>query len=123
MCLHRLILRRLYTCLPSLGHLKCRTHSPHLRCYAQPDYADKSGNHAKGEIRPQRMPMRKKHQVFAIVRVDEFQGTDTAVEDKVTVKQIVSTQKIVEREVERLTRLNSEKGYRYFWQATRFVEW
>jgi len=39
-----------------------------------------------------------------------------------TVKQVVSSQEIAEREVERLTRLNSEKGCRYFWQATRFVE-
>jgi hypothetical protein len=43
-------------------------------------------------------------------------------EDKVTVKQIVSTKDIAEREVERLTRINATKGCRYFWQTTRFVE-
>ena len=66
--------------------------------------------------------MRKKHQVFAVLRVDDFQGADTPVETKVTVKQVVSTQQIAEREVERLRRLNAEKGCRYWWQATRLVE-
>jgi len=66
--------------------------------------------------------MRQKNQVFAVLRVDEFQGADAPIETKVTVKQVVSSQEIAEREVERLTRLNGEKGCRYFWQATRFVE-
>jgi hypothetical protein len=35
--------------------------------------------------------MRQKQQVFAVIRVDEFQGLDVPIENKVTVKQIVST--------------------------------
>ena len=63
--------------------------------------------------------MRQKHPVFAILRVDDFHGADTPIEAKVTVKQVVSSQEIAEREVERLT---CEKGCRYFWQTPRFVE-
>jgi hypothetical protein len=66
--------------------------------------------------------MRQKHQVFAVLRVDDFLSPDTPIETKVTVKQVVSSQENAEREVKRLTRLNGEKGCRYFWQATRFVE-
>ena len=66
--------------------------------------------------------MRQKRQVFAVIRVDEFQGLDAPIESKVTVTQIVSTEEIAEREVERLARVNADKGCRYYWQATRFVE-
>lgn len=66
--------------------------------------------------------MRKKQQVFAVIRIDEFQGLNTALKDKVYVKEIVSTQEVAELEVERLTRINAGKGCRYFWQTTRFVE-
>jgi hypothetical protein len=66
--------------------------------------------------------MRQKKQVFAILRFDDFHTADVRIENKITVKQIVSSQEIAEREVERLTRLNAEKGCRYWWQATRFVE-
>ena len=66
--------------------------------------------------------MRQKHQVFAVLRVDEFHDADTPIETKVTVKEIVGSQEIAEREVERLTQVNGDKRCRYFWQATRFVE-
>ena len=65
--------------------------------------------------------MRKKHQVFAVLRADEFHAAETAIETNVTVKQVVSAQQIAEREIERLTRLNAKKRCRYWWQATRFV--
>jgi hypothetical protein len=38
-----------------------------------------------------------------------------------TVKEIVTTREAAEAEVERLNKLNAEKGCRYFWQQTRFV--
>jgi hypothetical protein len=66
--------------------------------------------------------MRQKRQVFAVVRVDDFPRLDVPIESKVTVKQIVATREIAEREVARLTRINADKGCRYFWQTTRFVE-
>jgi hypothetical protein len=66
--------------------------------------------------------VREKYQVFAVLRVDEYYTSDTPIEQKVIVKEIVSTQEIAEREVERLTRINADKRCRYFWQVTRFVE-
>ncbi len=66
--------------------------------------------------------------VFAVVRLDysfadlSLSGGATpqaAVE--VTVKEIVTTREAAEAEVERLNKLNGEKGCRYFWQQTRFV--
>lgn len=66
--------------------------------------------------------MRTKEQVFAIIRIDEFHGPETTIKNKVTVKQVVNTLEIAEREVERIMRLNVDKGCSYFWQATRFVE-
>ena len=67
--------------------------------------------------------MRKKQQVFAILRVDEFLGDmDIPIENKVTVKQIVSSRAVAEREVERLSRVNADKQCRYLWKPTRFVE-
>jgi hypothetical protein len=37
----------------------------------------------------------------------------------ITVKEVVWTEEAVSREVERLNRLNSDKGAIYFWQLTR----
>ena len=39
----------------------------------------------------------------------------------VTVKEVLLSQERAEAEVERLNKLNSEKGCRYFWQYTRLV--
>jgi hypothetical protein len=39
----------------------------------------------------------------------------------VTVKEVLLSQERAEVEVERLNKLNSEKGCRYFWQYTRLV--
>jgi hypothetical protein len=66
--------------------------------------------------------MRSKQQVFAVIRIDEFHEATTPIEHKVTVKEVVGTQELAEREVERLMRLNADKGCRYFWQATRFAD-
>lgn len=63
------------------------------------------------------MPKQKK-QVYAIIRVDEYHS---AIEDKVTVKEIVSTMEAAEAEVARLNELNGNKGSRYFWQTTRLI--
>jgi hypothetical protein len=61
--------------------------------------------------------MQRKMQVFAVLRED----TDIeAIEDRVTVKEILRRQEDAEAEVARLNRLNSGKGARYYWQATRY---
>ena len=57
-----------------------------------------------------------KVQVYAVVRIDEhLSGADA-----ITVKEILPTMEQAEREVERLNRLNSDKGSYYFWHATRY---
>ncbi len=54
----------------------------------------------------------------AIIRVDECQG-EVPVEEKVTITKIVASEESAKREVDRLMRLNRDKGCRYFWQTTR----
>ena len=60
--------------------------------------------------------MKKRIQVFAIIRVDNYQS----IEDAITVKEILPTIEEASEEVERLNKLNDAKGARYFWQATRY---
>ena len=55
-------------------------------------------------------------QVFAVVR---FDADATDPEMQVTVKELVHELDSAVAEVERLNRLNAQKGCRYFWQATR----
>jgi hypothetical protein len=66
--------------------------------------------------------MRKKNQVFAIIRFDEFLDANGAIEDKITVKEIVDTIEIAKDEVVRLNKLNSDKKCKYFWQTTRYLD-
>jgi len=61
---------------------------------------------------------RSRHQVFAVVRVDEFL-TNGDLEPRVMVKEVVWSLELAEAEVARLTALNGSKGVRYFWRATR----
>jgi len=60
--------------------------------------------------------MDRKVEVFAVVRVDHARH----VEEAITVKEILPTLEEAVREVERLNRLNQDKGAHYFWQATRY---
>ena len=66
--------------------------------------------------------------VFAVIRLDnsfadlsQSAGATPQAAVVVTVKEIVTTREAAEAEVERLNKLNAEKGCRYFWQQTRFV--
>ena len=65
-------------------------------------------------------PNLKYDHVFAIVRLDTFEGLDVSPEDSIIVKKIVLTQETAESEVIRLNRLNKDKRCKYFWQVTRF---
>ena len=56
---------------------------------------------------------------YAIIRLDEFLGEDVALQSKVTIKRIVWNLELAEAEVDRLNKLNEEKGCHYFWQYTR----
>lgn len=60
--------------------------------------------------------MYTKIQVYAVIRVDASQS----IEDAITIKEILPTIEQAVQEVERLNKLNSVKGTRYFWQATRY---
>jgi hypothetical protein len=56
---------------------------------------------------------------FAIVRVDAFQDDKTPWDIRVTVTRVVWDEETARSEVERLNRLNGERGAVYFWQSTR----
>jgi hypothetical protein len=58
----------------------------------------------------------EKEPAFAIVRIDLDVEDD---ESRFTVTGVVWDQDFAESEVARLNDLNSDKGARYFWQATR----
>ncbi|MHC5056566.1 MAG: hypothetical protein ACYTKD_17865 [Planctomycetota bacterium] len=68
--------------------------------------------------------------VYAVVRVDDFtQPPDfpdssnvISVAFGVTVKEVLRSAEAAQSKVDRLNRLNSDKGCRYFWQYTRLVE-
>ena len=61
---------------------------------------------------------REREQVFAVVRVD-LPLSETSVANSITVKEILSTRELAEREVERLSLLNSGQGCIYFATPTR----
>jgi hypothetical protein len=56
--------------------------------------------------------------MYAILRLDNFQGPDVPVEHKITVKKIVWTEAAARAEVERLNRLQADKDCFYFQQVT-----
>ena len=66
--------------------------------------------------------------VYAIIRLDvrlhdlsAFEGHSNMPETAttVTIKKIVASIDVAEREVERLNELNGDEGCRYYWQHTR----
>ena len=63
---------------------------------------------------------KRKQEVYAIVRIDQF-DSDASLESLVTVKEIVSSLHAAQSEVARLNALNGPKGAKYFWQTTRFI--
>ena len=65
---------------------------------------------------------KKPKKVFAILRYDSFHDVSVAIENRVTVTRIVHEEGTARDEVERLNKLNSDKGCIYFWQATRLAE-
>ena len=75
-----------------------------------------------------RLVKRSNKPIFAVIRLDrsfadlsQSAGATPQAAVIVTVKEIVTTREAAEAEVERLNKLNAEKGCRYFWQQTRFV--
>jgi hypothetical protein len=64
---------------------------------------------------------RKKQPIYAVVRVDKFLPASAAWTNRVTVKEVVTTQKLAEEEVARLSKLQGGSDCEYFWQTTRLV--
>lgn len=61
--------------------------------------------------------MGMKLQVFAVVRLDR---DISVLEDAITVKEILVSEKEAEAEVARLNNINGDKNVHYFWQSTRY---
>lgn len=59
---------------------------------------------------------------FAVVRVDEFHDATTPWNIRITVKEVVQTEKEAQEEVERLSEVNRGKQCQYFWQHTRVLQ-
>lgn len=65
---------------------------------------------------------------YAVIRLDHdlrdlssSGGATPQASVTITVKEVLLSQERAEAEVERLNKINSEKGCRYFWQYTRLV--
>jgi hypothetical protein len=56
---------------------------------------------------------------YAIVRIDDFLGPQSPIENRITVKKIMWDADAADREVERLNGLKNATGIRYFSQITR----
>jgi hypothetical protein len=64
-------------------------------------------------------PNKKYPHLFAILRYDSFQDAACPIDQRITVKKIVTTAEHAESEVVRLNQLNADKGAIYFYQITR----
>jgi hypothetical protein len=64
--------------------------------------------------------MRKKRQVYAIIRLDGELAVKRATADLVTVKSIVPSLNEAQAEVDRLNALRPDEDIMYVWQATRY---
>ncbi len=57
---------------------------------------------------------------YAIVRLELDRAKEVGIDRHiVTVKKVVRSMEVAEEEVERLNRLNADKGCLYFWEITR----
>ena len=56
-----------------------------------------------------------KRQVFLIIK-EEVRGPDVPIEDRLSLHKTVGSQEVAEREVERLSRLDTGQTWRYYWQ-------
>lgn len=59
---------------------------------------------------------------YAVVRIDAFQDGTVEWQNRIKVTKILMDLKSAETEVDRLVRLNANKGVIYFWQKTHLEE-
>jgi hypothetical protein len=64
-------------------------------------------------------PRQRLDTLFAIIRIDSEVERE---EDRVTVKEVVSSEAEAISEVDRLNAIRPDETVRYFWQATRLIE-
>lgn len=64
---------------------------------------------------------RQTQHVYAVFRVDTQASPTTGWNNRITIKEILLTQKEAELEVSRLNKLNAGKGCVYHWQVSRLV--
>ena len=63
---------------------------------------------------------KRKTPVYAVIRVGDYPSG--ALENCITIKEIVWSLEEAEAEVKRLNELNRSKDSKYFWQYTRLVD-
>ena len=59
--------------------------------------------------------------MYTVIRVDAFHDPTLPLENRITVKEVVSSLGAAESDVARLNALNESTGSRYFWQMTRLI--
>jgi hypothetical protein len=57
--------------------------------------------------------------VYAVLQADLYQGPAAPLEVLITVKEIVRSEELAEREVARLNALRNDGSVRYWWQVSR----
>ena len=62
--------------------------------------------------------------VFAVIRIDDIDGLvdKSNAHLRITIKEVLATQVEAVHEVDRLNKLNADKGAFYFWQVTRYCK-
>lgn len=65
------------------------------------------------------MPHRSSEPVWVVLRADLYLDAETPLEVRVTAKEVVRSQDLAEREVERLNALRNDSSIRYWCQQSR----
>ena len=67
-------------------------------------------------------PSSKYDQVYTIIRLDKSADTDLLPnQNLITVKKVVRSEEVAQREVERLNRVNADKACEYYYQISRLA--
>jgi hypothetical protein len=64
----------------------------------------------------------KHRHVFVVIRVDEYERLEVALEQRIVVTKVFQTWEAAEVEVARLRKINAGKSCTYFWTVGRLVE-
>ena len=64
---------------------------------------------------------KERDDVYAVLRADLFHDSGTPLETVITVKEVVRSEDVAKREVERLNALHPDGRVRYWYQHSRLV--